>query len=264
MLASLASQAVVHAAGLALFARGFLLTRVELAGVSGCGDAAHLVPPRAPRSAADTHPAGCWLDAPVRKAVLLIIDGLRWDIAAGHAASAVAGRNLSLPSLRTLTTSHAATALLPFLADPPTTTQQRLKGLLTGAQPRQRRRACCLRASSLTNPVQNCASGGLPTFVDVGSSFGAPALREDNLVAALRGHGRRVALLGDDTWLQLFPDGGTFAPASRPFPSFNVADLYTVDAGVTRHLAPLLAEHGTHASCRFACFWTPLDPFGTP
>jgi predicted AlkP superfamily pyrophosphatase or phosphodiesterase len=92
----------------------------------------------------------------VRKAVLLIIDGLRWDIAAGHAASAVAGRNLSLPSLRTLTTSHAAAALLPFIADPPTTTQQRLKGLLTGAQPRSgvALAAWAPHLSSLANPVQ--------------------------------------------------------------------------------------------------------------
>ena len=40
---------------------------------------------------------------------------------------------------------------------------------------------------------------------------------------------RAQALLGDDTWLQLFP--GAFAWA-RPFPSFNVHDLDTNDAGV--------------------------------
>ena len=85
-------------------------------------------------------------------------------------------------------------------------------------------------------------AGGLPTFVDVGDSFGAPALLEDNLVASLRRCGRRVALLGDDTWLQLFP-ASVFAVA-HPFPSFNVADLHTVDDGVAAHLAPLLADPG--------------------
>lgn len=96
--------------------------------------------------------------------------------------------------------------------------------------------------------------------MDVGNSFGAPALTEDNLVAALRRCGRRLALLGDDTWLQLFPprnesgggagggaaDGGGSAFAiAHPFPSFNVADLHTVDAGVAAHLTPLLTEqHG--------------------
>lgn len=123
-----ARQAALHVAWLLLFARGFLLTRVELKGESGCGDAAHLLPPRSASAQAD----GCWADAPVRKVVVLLIDGLRWDVAAGRAQSAVRGRALSLPTLSALVRSRGA-ALLPFVADPPTTTQQRLKGLLTGA-----------------------------------------------------------------------------------------------------------------------------------
>ena len=85
--------------------------------------------------------------------------------------------------------------------------------------------------------------GGLPTFVDVGASFGAPALREDNLVRQLAVHGRRLAVLGDDTWMQLFPDAATFAMA-HPFPSFDVQDLYTVDDGVKRHMTELLQRPG--------------------
>jgi predicted AlkP superfamily pyrophosphatase or phosphodiesterase len=47
----------------------------------------------------------------------------------------------------------------------------------------------------------------------------------DQLVAA----GQRLAFVGDDTWMQLFPHQfGTAAP----FPSFNVQDLHTVDNGV--------------------------------
>ena len=172
----------------------------------------------------------------MRKVVVLIIDGLRWDIAAAQAQSAVRGRALALPTLAALVRSRGA-ALLPFVADPPTTTQQRLKGLLTGAPPARR---AVLAGRSLA--ARRAWPGGLPTFVDVGDSFGAPALLEDNLVAALRRCGRRVALLGDDTWLQLFPPSA-FAVA-HPFPSFNVADLHTVDDGVAAQLAPLLAEHG--------------------
>ena len=97
------------------------------------------------------------------------------------------------------------------------------------------------RSLALTRKTRCVSAGGLPTFVDVGDSFGAPALLEDNLVAALRRCGRRVALLGDDTWLQLFPPAA-FSVA-HPFPSFNVADLHTVDDGVAAQLAPLLAEH---------------------
>lgn len=47
----------------------------------------------------------------------------------------------------------------------------------------------------------------------------------DQLVAA----GQRLAFVGDDTWMQLFPH--QFGDAA-PFPSFNVQDLHTVDNGV--------------------------------
>jgi phosphatidylinositol glycan class O len=100
------------------------------------------------------------------------------------------------------------------------------------------------RASSWPQCLLPMPPGGLPTFVDVGSSFGAPSLKEDNLVAQLSACGRRVAVLGDDTWLQLFPGNGTFSEA-HPFPSFDVQDLHTVDTGVQRHLTQLLQRPGT-------------------
>lgn len=34
--------------------------------------------------------------------------------------------------------------------------------------------------------------GGLPTFMDVGSSFSAAAVTEDNLVDQLRNHGKKL------------------------------------------------------------------------
>lgn len=37
------------------------------------------------------------------------------------------------------------------------------------------------------------------------------------------------AFMGDDTWLQLCPAAFAW---SRPFPSFNVYDLHTVDDGI--------------------------------
>ena len=69
--------------------------------------------------------------------------------------------------------------LLPFIADPPTTTLQRLKGLTTGT---------------------------LPTLIDAGSNFAGTAIDEDNLIAQLRNASKRVVHLGDDTWHALFPD----------------------------------------------------------
>lgn len=46
-----------------------------------------------------------------------------------------------------------------------------------------------------------------------------------------------MLMMGDDTWLQLFPD---HFEKSYPYPSFNVKDLHTVDDGVTEHLLPSL------------------------
>uniref|UniRef100_A0A803LWD1 GPI ethanolamine phosphate transferase 2 C-terminal domain-containing protein n=2 Tax=Chenopodium quinoa TaxID=63459 RepID=A0A803LWD1_CHEQI len=98
------------------------------------------------------------------------------------------------------------------IADPPTTSLQRLKGLTTG---------------------------GLPTFVDVGNSFGAPAIVEDNFIQQLVENGKRVVMMGDDTWLQLFPH---HFKKSFPYPSFNVKDLDTVDNGCIEHLIPSLHD----------------------
>jgi phosphatidylinositol glycan class O len=104
--------------------------------------------------------------------------------------------------------------LLPFIADPPTTTLQRLKGLTTGT---------------------------LPTFIDAGSNFAGTAIEEDNLLMQLKDAGRRIVHLGDDTWTALFP--GYFEEGiSRAYDSFNVWDLHTVDNGVTKHIMPLLAK----------------------
>lgn len=102
--------------------------------------------------------------------------------------------------------------LLPFIADPPTTTLQRLKALTTGT---------------------------LPTFIDAGSNFAGDAIDEDNLIELLYLAGKRVVHIGDDTWHSLFP--GYFEPnLTKPYDSFNVWDLHTVDNGVNEHIFPLL------------------------
>jgi phosphatidylinositol glycan class O len=94
-------------------------------------------------------------------------------------------------------------------------------------------------------------TGGLPTFVDVSNSFGAAELAEDNLVAQAASAGRRVALSGDDTWMELF-HRSHFAGGTEPFPSFNVKDLDTVDRGVRRHLMSALGRDRT-PECQMGC-----------
>lgn len=160
---------------------------------------------------------GCWHEKSFDKAVVIIIDALRYDFTVPFAPTAESeGAHLfhnNIPVLyETAVESPENAFLLPFIADPPTTTLQRLKGLTTGT---------------------------LPTFVDAGSNFAGTAIDEDNLVAQLRAAGKNLVQLGDDTWHSLFPDYFD-ANLTRPYDSFNVWDLHTVDNGVTEHLLPLI------------------------
>lgn len=93
-----------------------------------------------------------------------------------------------------------------FMADAPTTTLQRLKGITTGS---------------------------LPTFIDVGSNFATPEINEDNIIDQLIGSGQSAVLLGDNTWSQLFPKRFV---REYSFPSFDIFDLDSVDQGINKDL----------------------------
>lgn len=149
---------------------------------------------------------------------MILVDALRYDFTVPSRLSA--GENGqsrhfhdALPVLYETALREPHNAFLrPFIADPPTTTLQRLKGLTTGT---------------------------LPTFIDAGSNFAGTAIDEDNLIEQLYLAGKKVVHLGDDTWHSLFP--GYFEPnLTRAYDSFNVWDLHTVDNGVNEHLFPLL------------------------
>lgn len=145
---------------------------------------------------------------------MIIIDALRFDFTVPYYDDDAQHFHNALTVLyeTTIQTPHDA-FLLPFIADPPTTTLQRLKGLTTGT---------------------------LPTFVDAGSNFAGTAIEEDNLVAQLRDAGKTMVHLGDDTWQALFP-GYFDANLTHAYDSLNVWDLHTVDNGVTEHIIPLLS-----------------------
>ncbi|KAG8131353.1 hypothetical protein E2320_017969, partial [Naja naja] len=210
--AGLAWAALLPCAALALFAGGFLLMRLELGQRSAC----HLPPGRAPTSPAGaSSSSSCWLPAAARfpRAVLVLIDALRFDFAAWPRTDRRPGARPPRPfeghleSLRRLALRQPRHGrLYRFRADPPSTTMQRLKALTTGS---------------------------LPTFVDAGSNFASYAIREDNLLWQLASNGRKVVFMGDDTWEGLFPQA--FHQAHF-FPSFNVKDLHTVDDGILQHL----------------------------
>ena len=157
---------------------------------------------------------GCWHPATFDKAVVIVIDALRYDFTIPFSGDARHYHNALSVLHETAVRTPQQAFLLPFIADPPTATLQRLKGLTTGT---------------------------LPTFIDVGSSFTGTAIEEDNLLVQLRDAGKTLVHLGDDTWHSLFP-GYFNENLTHAYDSFNVWDLHTVDNGVNEHLFPLLSK----------------------
>ena len=204
---------LLHSIGIYFFTKGFLLTRLVLDYKSECAAPPFDLGDQSPR----TYAEGCWHPKTFDKAVIIIIDALRYDFTVPFSGEPHHFHN-SLTVLDELARQSPRDAfLLPFIADPPTSTLQRLKGLTTGT---------------------------LPTFVDIGSNFAGTAIEEDNLLGQLRNAGKTMVHLGDDTWHSLFPDYFN-DNLTHAYDSFNVWDLFTVDNGVTEHLLPLLSPEET-------------------
>ncbi|KAK5291810.1 mannose-ethanolamine phosphotransferase gpi13 [Exophiala xenobiotica] len=204
---------IVHVIGILFFAKGFLLTRLVLDNKSECA-----VLPDGQQSK-ETN--GCWHPKTFDRAVIIIIDALRYDFTVpspGKRFHDEPQQKFYLDNLPILHDTAVAQPdhafLLPFIADPPTSTLQRLKGLTTGT---------------------------LPVFIDIGSNFAGTAIEEDNILSQMKNAGKTIVHLGDDTWHALFP--GYFDPnMTKPYDSFNVWDLHTVDNGVIEHIMPLLDQ----------------------
>lgn len=183
---------IVHVVGVALFTTGFLLTRPVFSDVSDVNSNS--------AKAFD-------------RAVILVVDALRYDFAAKvneQTAQEFPYFSNQLP-FYDITSSPENGFLVKFIADPPTTTLQRLKGLTTGS---------------------------LPTFIDAGSNFAGTKIEEDNWVAQMARRGN-VGFVGDDTWQALYSDVFSI---SYPYDSLNVRDLDTVDNGVKQHMPALIAN----------------------
>lgn len=191
----------MYTCSLFIFAKGFLLKRVVVDQNSSCVVDFSL--------STDHHgQQGCWMHSRYNKAIIVVIDALRFDFMKydNTLEKDIPYKN-KLPIIKTLLQNKPTQSkLYKFIADPPTTTFQRLKGLTTGS---------------------------LPTFVDAGANFASSEIKEDNVIDQLVKQGKVIKFLGDDTWLSLFP--GRFQKA-YPFPSFNVKDLHTVDDGILKHL----------------------------
>jgi phosphatidylinositol glycan class O len=110
---------LVHLAGIYLFTRGFLLTRLSLSNTSNCST------------------QNCDVSPMHRRAVFLIIDALRFDFVTANPptpASPFHHNILTLPQEITKKRPRHS-CIFNSYADPPTSTLQRIKGITTGSLP---------------------------------------------------------------------------------------------------------------------------------
>lgn len=152
-----------------------------------------------------------WCPSRKVRVILLVIDALRYDFTLYNKSNYIK----PLPYQNKLSVIHQAlmkhpdrSRLYQFIADPPTTTMQRLNGLTTGS---------------------------LPTFIDIVKNFASSEILEDNIIDQMRAKNKSIVFMGDDTWMGLYPNRFLRHYA---FASFNTWDLDTVDKGVRKHLIP--------------------------
>ena len=111
----------IHLAGIYLYTKGFLLTRLSLSEISTCVDG-------------DTK---CTLPPSHKRVVLLVIDALRFDFLTPDPPSPASPYHhnvLRLPAELTAQEPDRSFLFTSF-ADPPTTTLQRIKGITAGSLP---------------------------------------------------------------------------------------------------------------------------------
>ncbi|KAG1175589.1 hypothetical protein G6F70_000449 [Rhizopus microsporus] len=208
----LAILTCLQAFGVYIYLKGFLLTRQTL-NIRGYSRTPW---DRLPLSSASSPvvlpsiPSGYAFN----RTIIIVIDALRFDFSV-HSNHTDHYLN-KLPVIqRLLDTRPQSSLLFQFRADPPTTTMQRIKGLMTGS---------------------------LPTFIDVGSNFASSEVQEDHLLHHVKQRYNNIYFMGDDTWVHLYPD--VFDQPDRTFDSdsFKMLDLDSVDDSILSHLWPLMAS----------------------
>ncbi|KAF5454414.1 hypothetical protein F2P56_024082 [Juglans regia] len=215
---------VIQIIGLSLFVYGFFPVKPALSGISGTESF------RVPRcnsvhneSEGDLPPDQ--LKAlyeelsgihPFDRLILMVIDGLPAEFVLGkdHQPPPKALMK-AMPYTQSLLANGVAIGYHAKAA-PPTVTMPRLKAMVSGA------------------------IGG---FLDVAFNFNTQALLDDNLLGQFFSVGWKMVMLGDETWLKLFPrlfmrhDGVS---------SFFVKDTVQVDHNVSRHLGDELSRDDWH------------------
>jgi len=229
---------IIMFSGVLIFSQGFLLTRRAFENSNQCNliKQGNLWNQKFNSTQMDSEIANissnveetCWYPQRFKKAVVLIIDALRYDFLRWEDDPEKIDPYFSnkLTIIHKLLTEQPNNAFqFQFKSDPPTTTMQRLKGLTTGT---------------------------LPTFIDAGRNFAASAIIEDNLIKKIVTNGKRITFMGDDTWESLFDE--YLDEKSIYCDSLNVWDLYSVDNKIKENLFPTLEQKEKDWDFLFAHF----------
>ena len=162
----------------------------------------------------------------IKKVFFFIIDALRFDFLSNqrntnnnHSFSNNKKQKNSTEFhfLHYLLENNSSQCLLfQFKADSPTTTSQRLNGIMTGS---------------------------LPTFIEFGNNFHSTKVIEDSLILQWNLERKKIIMLGDDTWESLFPNQFY---KSYPFDSFNTRDLDSVDFNILQNIWQFLSKENNN------------------
>ncbi|KAK2656569.1 hypothetical protein Ddye_009621 [Dipteronia dyeriana] len=204
--------------GLSLFVFGFFPVKPALSGFSGpesynapaCDDLVRNRNPseisRPPDQLRSLYQELSGLPPSFDRLILMVVDGLPAEFVLGK--DGMPPRKVfveAMPYTQSLLASGKAIGYHAKAA-PPTVTMPRLKAMVSGA------------------------IGG---FLDVAFNFNTQAFLDDNLLGQLFSIGWKMVMLGDETWLKLFP--GLFTRHDG-VSSFFVKDTVEVDKNVSRHL----------------------------
>jgi phosphatidylinositol glycan class O len=195
---------VLQSAGILFFLKGFLLTRNAIPEYSP------------PCHSANNSPCHRQI---FKKSIWLLLDGLRYDFIdydPSWSSHDVPFHINQMTNMRYYLQDRPQNAkLFHFKADPPTTTMQRVKGLTTGS---------------------------LPTYMDIMSNFNSYEIQEDNVILQLKKNNRRIAFMGDNTWMGMY---SKLFDKSYPALPLDVKDVHTVDNLVIEHLIPEIKSNQT-------------------
>ncbi|XP_020255889.1 GPI ethanolamine phosphate transferase 2 isoform X2 [Asparagus officinalis] len=143
--------------------------------------------------------------------ILMVVDGLPAEFVLGRGEKPPSRSMMdAMPYTQSLLSSGKAIGFRAKAA-PPTVTMPRLKAMVSGA---------------------------IGSFLDVAFNFNTQALLDDNLLDQLYRIGWKMVMLGDNTWIKLFPRLFTRQDGVH---SFFVKDTVEVDFNVSRHLEAELA-----------------------